>query len=152
MKCSYCGRENTEEAVHCYECGTSFLPEPIVEPRKKEPKPPILFRWKLCLIGLAWIAAGARLFAIDPNQSPEVSLIWFSIATPFGVLAILFQYMTQWGGEYLHPAAGWLYYAILTFAGLRAERRWSFFLAYAILCASLLFSVVATDVLVHFKF
>jgi uncharacterized RDD family membrane protein YckC len=37
--CSYCGRENTDEAVHCKECGTEFAAEPPAasSPRSKSP-------------------------------------------------------------------------------------------------------------------
>jgi hypothetical protein len=28
MKCPYCGKENEDDAVHCWECGTELLEEP----------------------------------------------------------------------------------------------------------------------------
>jgi hypothetical protein len=42
-KCSYCGRDNTDEAANCHECGTEFErpaepppPEPAPEPARPE--------------------------------------------------------------------------------------------------------------------
>ncbi len=32
-KCPYCGRENTEDAIFCYECGTQLTPTlPVTKP------------------------------------------------------------------------------------------------------------------------
>jgi Putative prokaryotic signal transducing protein len=40
-KCSYCGRENSDEASHCFECGTEFDPiAPPPPPRQPEPAGP----------------------------------------------------------------------------------------------------------------
>jgi hypothetical protein len=33
-KCSYCGRENTDEAVHCAGCGTAFPTPPAAAPTR----------------------------------------------------------------------------------------------------------------------
>ena len=37
-KCSYCGRDNTDETEHCFECGTDFesVGEPPSEPPPRE--------------------------------------------------------------------------------------------------------------------
>src|SRR5690242_9456461 len=28
-RCSWCGKENEKEAIHCFECGTEFKPEDL---------------------------------------------------------------------------------------------------------------------------
>jgi hypothetical protein len=35
--CSYCGRENSDEAVRCMECGTEIVAQSPVSPPKAEP-------------------------------------------------------------------------------------------------------------------
>jgi hypothetical protein len=56
-KCSYCGRENSDESVHCRECGTGFVAPPV----ESEPARPGGETW------LEWLAyvlrfAGTILF------------------------------------------------------------------------------------------
>ena len=53
-KCSYCGRENTNEAVHCAECGTAFPTPPANAP----PTPPRDWTW------LEWLGWCLRYDAV----------------------------------------------------------------------------------------
>ena len=43
-KCSYCGRENSDEAVHCRECGTEFV-VPSVEAEPAQPRDGTWLEW-----------------------------------------------------------------------------------------------------------
>ena len=49
-KCSYCGRENSDESAHCRECGTEF----VVPAVQKEPARPRDWTW------LEWLAYVVR--------------------------------------------------------------------------------------------
>lgn len=51
-KCSYCGRQNSDEAVHCPECGTPF-PEPsdVAEPAR--PRDGTWLDWLAYMLRLA---------------------------------------------------------------------------------------------------
>jgi hypothetical protein len=62
-KCSYCGRENTDEAVHCRECGTE-LAVPSVAARPAQPRDGNWLAWlaymlrftgTIVLIGLLYL-------------------------------------------------------------------------------------------------
>jgi len=90
------------------------------------------------------------MFALDPSSLPYV--FWFPFFTPFGVLvARFFRDSPQSEPSLLIVGSGWLYYAVLTFWGLRRKRRRSFFLVYVILCLSLLLNGYGCQVLLHLK-
>jgi hypothetical protein len=40
MKCLYCGKENEDDAVHCWECGTELLEEPAGASERDELETP----------------------------------------------------------------------------------------------------------------
>ena len=51
-KCSYCGRENSDESAHCRECGTEFVvPSAEVEPA--QPRDETWKEWLAYLLRLA---------------------------------------------------------------------------------------------------
>ena len=67
-KCSYCGRENGDEAVHCRECGTPF-PEPsdVAEPAR--PRDGTWLDWlgyMLRLAGTVILIGGLYLLSFGP--------------------------------------------------------------------------------------
>jgi hypothetical protein len=53
--CAYCGRENTEDAVQCLECGTAFVAQPNVEQAAAEKK--MLYGALWCIAGIAALPA-----------------------------------------------------------------------------------------------
>jgi hypothetical protein len=53
-KCSYCGRENSDEAVHCRECGTLF-PEPFAMAEPARPRDGTWLDWLAYMLRIAGV-------------------------------------------------------------------------------------------------
>ena len=51
-KCSYCGRENSDESAHCRECGTEFV-IPSAEAEPVQPRDETWKEWLAYLLRLA---------------------------------------------------------------------------------------------------
>lgn len=100
--CSYCGRENQDEAVRCYECGTEFK-RPI-EPAPPEPKrsqydfPPLspadrqkaLVTLVKCatLLAADAVATTLRVAGIEAFIPDEGLILSYGLTTTFGYVRV----------------------------------------------------------------
>ena len=98
--CSYCGRENTDEALRCHECGTEFeQPRPVETPRVEPPRPEYYFpplsdadrqKHVVTLVSCAnlmaadLVAATLRSAGIEAFIPDESMIQAQGLATPFG--------------------------------------------------------------------
>jgi hypothetical protein len=57
--CSYCGRQNADDAVHCVECGTDLLA--VIEGPAQSDREPVKMRFNLVTISTAFNPADAQL-------------------------------------------------------------------------------------------
>ena len=133
-RCGYCGRENTDEAAACCECGTSFAAPNAggQEIRWGEAAP--ARRTKLALIFTAW---GLALVALFPF-----------VATPFvGPLIIIALPSGLWGlftekePKSWNIVAGWAFYAVVATVLMKAKRRPLFVCLYVALVLALILNV-----------
>jgi len=132
--CSWCGRENTDEATACYECGTSFA-APSTEPEETgwgEPAP--ARRTKRALILTAWgLALLAMLpIAVLPFMNPLIV-----ISMPVG----LWGFFTEKETKPWSLIAGWAFYAAVATVLMRAKRRPFFVCLYVVLVLALILNV-----------
>ena len=115
-RCGYCGRENTDEAAACCECGTSFA-APSTEPEeagRSEPAPArrtkrvlILTAWGLALLGMLPIG-------VLPFMNPLII-----ISMPVG----LWGFFTEKEPKPWSLIAGWAFYAAVVTILVKAKRR-----------------------------
>jgi hypothetical protein len=144
IKCPYCGRENVAEAVRCFECGTSLVPE-AAKPELPEPQIPISFRAKLRWWAIAWAATATIMTVSAPNCW---TFFWlFPVFFPFG-----FFLLGVFGLDDTRLIIlGWLYYVVLSVWGLSAKHRHVFFWIFTFLCISLLLNCVGCHAILHMK-
>jgi len=143
-KCSYCGRENADDADYCYECGTAFHPER--ETRRSE-KAGTLFRFVGRPIspwvkwGLYFAAWGAVvLAAINRNNAHLLAILAF----PTGLLSIMpfnIAAMAVLLIGWVVVFVGWTIYIVLTIAIGRTKRVSVFSLLYVLFCILLAVNV-----------
>jgi len=148
-RCSYCGRENQDEAVHCFECGTGFVTaSAVAEVAEAKLPDQIPFRTRWILWAVAW-AITAILLTIDV---PGVwQAFWlFPLCAPVSYL--LGNIVTAGDDWTLIISCGWLYYILLTVWGLCTPRRIVYFIIYTILCISLAVNVAGCHSVLHMKF
>ena len=143
IKCSYCGRENVDDAVQCRECGTRLVPEPPPGPKSTTTElSEVSMRRKVLYWILAWAAAGFLLvppFALF--ASGGISGLLFAIGMfPLGLLGLVIHPEAEIDTEIL-CSVGWLIYFSLTTFGLKQKRRVYYFVLYAVLCGLLALNV-----------
>jgi len=84
--CAYCGRENTDDAAHCRECGTTFVTEPsdLQSSKSDAPKDPArVAAEKRMLYGALWCVGGILVTVVSYASAAR---------SPFGG-----TYIVAWG-------------------------------------------------------
>lgn len=132
--CSYCGHENSDEAVCCRECGTGFSDGSAL---KVVGTLQISMRQKLFLCLQAWVMA--TIVTASIAQSPAV--LAFAHFFPVGLTRCIFTSNFQKGDIQIAALMGWLFYAVLTMTLLLQRRRIWFFILYTFLCVCLALNV-----------
>lgn len=144
ITCSYCGRENSDEAEHCSECGTPLRNDPASTsgglkgiPNHESSFPePAQHQVSLWLKWLLWLLAWGSLAIFTALEHPEdfKGILGF----PFGFCGLLPIDATT--GFYILLAlpvvvvCGWLLYLKLTVAIHKAKTLERFLLLYVLLC------------------
>jgi hypothetical protein len=151
-KCSYCGRENADEADYCYECGTAFHPEKEIERCERtaslfgfigRPISPWI-KWGLYVIVWSVVA----LATITKKNANFLAIFAF----PLGLLSIMpikVALMTAWFAGLVVAIWGWIFYSLLTVAIARAKRVSVFSLLYILLCVLLAVNVTGCQKLLQ---
>jgi hypothetical protein len=122
-----------------------------VELQEKASRPSVPFRLRWRLVFVPWTAVTILIVA-GLKQSLGLGFTLYAVTTPVGalVMQLFFQTRYESAGQWLAYGVGWLWYVALTFLVLRSSRQWVFYLLYAVLCASLLFSTGAYVVFRYF--
>ena len=143
-ECTYCGRENKDEAAYCFECGTGF-PVPDTGPDVCEPKEsriPISLRARVGLWIVAWITIATVMTILNPHY---LRFVWF---WPAGLI-FLWPIPLEGGGILI---VGWLCYVALTVWGLCSRYRARYLFVYGVLCVSLIANGAGCHWLAHQDF
>jgi len=92
--CDYCGRDNSDDAAHCRECGTRFGPEDEPElfkrPERLAVVKKILFGTIFCLVG--FLVTLLTWFYLQPGLSGTVGLVIACGAILFGAFLLFRGY------------------------------------------------------------
>src|SRR6185369_14094824 len=101
-KCYYCGRENQDGAVNCFECGTRLGVSIVKSEARGAKKPgiPISFRARIRFCIMAWFATAVAMAIWEPDSLQAV--LWWPLGISF--------FWPAGQDRVVYLILGWLYY------------------------------------------
>lgn len=140
-KCYYCGRENQDGAITCFECGTPFGVSIVKSEVRGAKKPgiPISFRARVGFCIMAWFATAVVMAIWNPAS---LRFVWW---WPLGISFFWPARLGLVGCLIL----GWSYYVAVSAWSQCSRYRARYLLAYGVLCVSLAINCGGCHFLAH---